>query len=283
MEIPTEADWQFHPDDLDAACAYKNFHGKSFDEAVRMFGDNTLSHQEDLMYMPAGVFGFYLKAYIAYFLSNPTEVGPDAPSGFVSLIRFKAEHDSEMIRPLWSEIEPVLEYLAGHQDEFDANWEVYGCFRSEIHEMADFGFETTFDSSAPEIVPDSVTLSEMAYSNKTVRWPVALQIFHHSGIDQLNAGSRKEDILRTFGKPDAIGGGDHPQFGLIPEWVRYHRPLGTLRFEFEGTAITSVTFMPPMGSSGIPPEIEAFLDPQVRNRLSWFLAPLPPPLETERD
>ena len=146
MEIPTEADWRsdsVDPDliNLDAAWAYKNFHGKTFDEAVRLFEDNALHYQEDLSYMPSRVFGFYLKAFIAYLMSDAARDDADAASCFFSLIRFKAEHDRARIIPLWAEIEPILKVFAKRQDDLGADWAAYGSFRSRIRQIVAFGFE----------------------------------------------------------------------------------------------------------------------------------------------
>jgi hypothetical protein len=284
MEIPTDEDWpRPDPDYLDEAWAYKNFHGKSFEEAVRLFEDNSLHYQEDLMYMPVKVFGYYLKAYIAYLTSDAARGDSDGASCFVRLIRFKAEHDREAIAQFWPIIEPALKHLVEHQEDYEADWEIYGCFRSLAREIVQFGFETTFDTATPEIVPDNVSLRQMAYTNRNVTLAVAIQVFRNSGINEIDINSCREDILRVFGPPDDTGGGDHPEFGLIPEWIRYRQPLCTLRFEFDGDSISSVTFMPPMGSSGVPPEVEKFLSPETLERLAFLLAPLPSPPKARPD
>jgi len=65
MNVPTEDDWRSsEPRGLDEECAYENFHGKTVGEAVRLFEENSIRYQEDLMYMPRRVFGYYLPACI---------------------------------------------------------------------------------------------------------------------------------------------------------------------------------------------------------------------------
>jgi hypothetical protein len=138
MEIPTAEDWQFEeqPPDLDEAWAYKNFYGKTFEEAVRLFEENAFHYQEDLYYMPGRVFGFYLKAFIAYLMSDAARGECDAASSFIHLIRSKAKNRRDDIIPLWPEIEPALRRLAEHQADYGADREVYGSFRKRVGEIA---------------------------------------------------------------------------------------------------------------------------------------------------
>ena len=73
MNIPTKSDWAHHPDDLDAAWAERNFLGKTREQAVAMFEENSLNHQEDIMFMPIPCFAFYTHAYIDYLMSDKSE------------------------------------------------------------------------------------------------------------------------------------------------------------------------------------------------------------------
>jgi len=62
MDIPTEDDWRSEPWDLDVEYAYSNFHGKTMAEAIQLFEENALRHEEDVLFMPSRVFGYYLRA-----------------------------------------------------------------------------------------------------------------------------------------------------------------------------------------------------------------------------
>jgi hypothetical protein len=250
MNVPTEDDWRSEVWSLDTEWAYKNFHGKTAEEAVPLFEESALIYQEDLTYMPSRVFGYYLKAYITYLMSAAARGDSDGASCFISLINFRIEHKRDDIIPLWPEIEPVLKKLAEHQDDFEAEWVIYGSFRARIHEIVRQGFNTSFDTTVPEIVPESVTLREMAFGVRIVPLPVAVQVFRNSGIDQIDSASRKPDILRVFGPPDNAGGGDHPKYGHVPDWIRYDRPDCVIRFEFDGDSISNVMFTPPIHSTG---------------------------------
>lgn len=98
-------------------------------EAVVLFQKNALCYQEDLMYMPSRVFGYYLRAYLNYLLSNDSANDSDGASCFFSLIKYKLEWQPEDLQPLWPEIRPVLERLAANQPFFDADYDIYGSFQ----------------------------------------------------------------------------------------------------------------------------------------------------------
>ncbi len=274
MNVPTEDDWRSEPWGLDTAWAYENFHGKTKEEAVQLFEENALFYQEHLLYMPNRVFGYYLKTYITYLMSDVAKGDSDGASCFISLISFKAKYKCDDIMGLWPEIEPVLKKLADQQNDFDADWVIYGSFRSRIHEIVQRGFHVSFETATPEIVPTSVSIREMAGTCRLLPWPVAVQVFCNSGTSQIDATARKPDILRIFGPPDDAGGGDHPEYGYIPEWVNYKYRQYSIHFEFDGDSISTVMFMPPIRSTGTTPVEEKKVDPLV----AWnFLFEPPPP------
>ena len=274
MEIPSDKDWHGHdPENLDEAYAYKNFFGKSFEEAVRLFEANAIHYQEDLGYMPGPVFGFYLKAFMAYLVSEAARGDCDGASCFVSHIEFKAEHDPAILRPYWSSIEPVLRYVVEHQDDYGAQWSIYGSFRSRALAIAQRGFELSFDATTPEVVPEDATIDTMAYSNRALSLTTAIQVLRNSGINAIDEHSSQADVTRVFGSPQKVVGGEHPTYGSILCAFLYDLPQCTLRVEFNGDLINRLTFMPPQGSSGVDPRIEPFLDPDTVKALSRLLAP----------
>lgn len=245
MDVPTKEDWPSEPCDLDEACAYKHFHGKTLVEAVRLFAENASMFSEDLMYMPCRVFGYYVEAYMTYLTSDAARGDSEAASCFIGLIDHKTKYGRNYIIPLWHRIEPVLKKLAEQQENYDEEWVIYGSFRARINEIVRRGFDASFDAATPETVPKSVTVQQMVGSHRTVPWPVAVQIFRNSGVGQLDASSRKRDVLQVFGVPDATGGGVHPKYGHIPDWIRYDHPHRLLRFQFDGDFISGVAFMHP--------------------------------------
>jgi hypothetical protein len=243
MLPPDEDDWLSEPWGPDTRWAYKTFGGKSRDEAVRLFEENFLHHREAIVHMPGRVFGYYLGAYIDFLTSDAARGDADVASCFIDDIDFLAQSHPDRIGALWPDIAPVLRMLAERQDDFGADWAIYGSFRARIRELATRGYDVSFVATGPEIVPETVTIGDMRY--RFVSLAVAVQIFRNSGVDRLDEASTKEDILRVFGPPHAAGGGEHPKYGFIPDWMRYDRPDGSIRFAFDGDAVHDVGFLPP--------------------------------------
>lgn len=241
---PDEADWRIEPWGLDTEWAYKYFGGKTRDEAVRLFEKRIPCHPDALVSMPGRVLGYYLGSYIDYLTSDAARGDADGASCFISDIDLLTEFHPDRIRPLWADVVPVLKMLAERQEDFGADWAIYGSFRAQLQEVAGRGFDLPFDVTGPEIVPATVTIRDVC---RFVPLAVAVQVFHNSGIDQLDDSSTRSDVLRVFGPPDAAGGGEHPQYGPIPDWVRYDRGDGCIRFSFDGEAVGDVGFLPPPG------------------------------------
>lgn len=125
--IPTEADWRSEPWDLDVACAYEHFAGKSLDEAVRLFKDNALYYQEDVMFMPRACFPFYAKAYIDYLLSDDSQGDSDGASCFFALVEVRSG-EIRSDRSLAAMVAQALHHLATRQQWYDADMPLYGDF-----------------------------------------------------------------------------------------------------------------------------------------------------------
>ena len=132
------------------------------------------------------MFGYYLRAFIAYLFSANARDDSDAASCFVSLIDFKAKEKPDDLRPHWAEIEPVLKLLAETQNLAE-DWVIYGSLRSRIADIVASGFSVSFDTALPELVPVSVTISEMAAfgGSRPVSMVIASQIFANSGLSEI--------------------------------------------------------------------------------------------------
>jgi hypothetical protein len=133
--VPTLEDWHSEPWDLDIPYAFKHFNGKTIEESVPLFEENALCYQEDLMFMPSRVFGYYLRAYMAYLLSSASANDSDGASCFIGLIEHKLPWKPADIRPLWPEIRSVLERLAANQQFFEADSEIYGSFQQRAEAL----------------------------------------------------------------------------------------------------------------------------------------------------
>lgn len=245
MNIPTEDDWRSEAWSLDTEWAYKHFFGKTLEEAVRLFETNSFIYDEDLMYMPVRVVGYYLRAYFAYMASSGEVDEPIDAGGFVRLIRFEAEHRPDVVTPLWPEIEPLLRRAAEARDVEgdDLDWVSHYGNRVVIQEIARRGFPLTFDPTPPETVPECVGAWEMASHLASVPLPIAAQVIRHAGLGSLDPDARKADVLRVLGPPTRSGGGEHPTIGTIPDWIVYEYPGFCVRVQFDGDTVTGVMFL----------------------------------------
>ena len=83
----------------DDGCAIRHFFGKSIDEGVKLFEENALRYQEDLLYMPLLPFGYYIKAFEKYLNNKSSEGDSDAASCYLDLVDFKLKEQPCHIRP----------------------------------------------------------------------------------------------------------------------------------------------------------------------------------------
>lgn len=133
--IPTEADWRSEPWDLDIPYAYKNFAGKSHEQAVALFQQNALCYQEDVMFMPRACFMFYVRAYIEYLLSAASQGDADGANCFFSLVESRA-NDIRGNAVVLSTVEQVLRHLATRQEWYDADSAFYPNFAERAEHSA---------------------------------------------------------------------------------------------------------------------------------------------------
>lgn len=125
--VPSESDWRSEPWDLDIPYAYKHFAGKSFEEAVKLFEENAIYYQEDIMFMPQACFPFYARAYMAYLRSDASKGDSDGANCFFGLAEFRAEQ-IKSDPSLLSDFAHCLDHLAKRQDYYEADVDIYGSF-----------------------------------------------------------------------------------------------------------------------------------------------------------
>lgn len=135
---PTKADWgsasgEFG--DMDVEYAFDKFAGKPYEEAMRLFETtDLLSRVENLSFMPAVPFRYYILVYRDYVVSRrPFELNfgfdaPTAASTFLGLILEKLERQPEDIRPVLKELLPAAQDVSRRQAEYDADEDIYGRF-----------------------------------------------------------------------------------------------------------------------------------------------------------
>lgn len=128
--IPNANDWlPVGPEsELDDGYAYKNFFGRSLQQAVNQFEENAIFYQEDLMYMPKVPFLFYLQAYIKYLRSEKSVGDSDGASCFLGLIEFKVKEDWNDFDGRFQNYISDINFVADNQEKYDADIDIYGSF-----------------------------------------------------------------------------------------------------------------------------------------------------------
>lgn len=128
MTLPTRQDINVH-DSLDERSACEHFLGKSLDEAEALFRENALYYQEDLMFMGASAFRFYVSAAIGYIQSEAATHDSDIIICFASILEHRLEFEAEKLVAVASQLFAVCRYILAHYDRFDLSPEVYGDLR----------------------------------------------------------------------------------------------------------------------------------------------------------
>lgn len=125
MTLPTRQDINVH-DSLDERSACEHFLGKSLVEAEALFRENSLYYQEDLMFMGASAFRFYVQAAISYIQSEAATGDSDMINCFAAILEHRLEAEADELRPVAGHLAAVCGYVVKHYDRFDLAPEIYG-------------------------------------------------------------------------------------------------------------------------------------------------------------
>ena len=134
MRTPSKSSWGvIEKNNLDAECAFKQFAGKSPEEAEKMFRDNALHYQEDLLAMPSIAFNYYAPVFAKYVLSHSAKSDSDGASSFLHMViellqanRSLANQKTEQI------LISASKHVAMRQAFYNADIDIYGEF-SELY------------------------------------------------------------------------------------------------------------------------------------------------------
>lgn len=97
--LPTRQEINVY-DSLDERSACEHFLGKTLEEAEALFRENSLYYQEDLMFMGASAFRFYVQAAINY-IQSESAIGDGAIiSCFASILEHRLEHEPQALAPV---------------------------------------------------------------------------------------------------------------------------------------------------------------------------------------
>jgi hypothetical protein len=128
MTLPTRQDINVY-DSLDERSACEHFLGKSLEEAEALFRENSLYYQEDLMFMGASAFRFYVQAAVSYIQSEAATGDSAIISCFASILENRLENEAGELRPVAERLASICGYILEHYDRFDLTPEIYGDVR----------------------------------------------------------------------------------------------------------------------------------------------------------
>ena len=134
MTLPTRQEINVH-DSLDERTACEHFLGKSLAEAEALFREASLAYQEDLMFMGASAFRFYVQAAISYIQSESATGDSDIISCFASILEHRLEYEAEELRPVADRLASICGYILEHYDRFDLMSEIYGDVRPRFQAL----------------------------------------------------------------------------------------------------------------------------------------------------
>lgn len=132
MRLPTASEINPIPEFLDGQCAVKHFLGKSLEEAEALFRENALYYQEDLMFMGAKAFRFYVHAYIGDIRSEAAGRNSSAIHGLIALIEYRLEDEPQELAAVAKDLCAACEFIVEHYDTYDLIPEVYGDLRPRL-------------------------------------------------------------------------------------------------------------------------------------------------------
>lgn len=126
--LPERKDFNPNPGDLDEQSAWKQFGGKSLDEAYEHFLTNPFGYQEDFMFMGPAAFLYYFPVIELFLASIPRDIdSPDLTAHILAkAIQFQLENSDALrasellmsrIRSLPNKVIPQIPKLAEKPDD----------------------------------------------------------------------------------------------------------------------------------------------------------------------
>ena len=118
MTIPAREDINIHnsPDEI---LAVEHFLGKNLSEAEKLFSQNPLYYQEDLMWMGVVAFRFYIQAAISYIQSEAADNDYDTINCLAGILEFRLKHEYQELRPIAGKLMTLCRYILKNLDKFD--------------------------------------------------------------------------------------------------------------------------------------------------------------------
>lgn len=141
LKIPGETDWIGYESDLDVKYAHRLMYGKSNEEIQHLFdGTQSIDRADELLFMPKRAFQYYIFAFAQYLMSSEAKGNSDAASPFLRLLIAREERDPSSVSMIYRKLQPIVDYVATHQEWFDADPDIYGSFLelgTRLHELCE--------------------------------------------------------------------------------------------------------------------------------------------------
>lgn len=120
---------------LDERHACKMFLDKSIEEAEKLFCENALFYQEDLMWMGPIAFRFYVEAAIRCIQSETSSGDSDIICCLASVLEFRM--GPELV-PIAAKLALICAYIVEQCERFDLTPKIYGDVRARyrVHQRA---------------------------------------------------------------------------------------------------------------------------------------------------
>jgi hypothetical protein len=134
MTLPTRDEINIH-DSLDERSACEHFLGKTQEQAEALFRENSLYYQEDLMFMGASAFRFYVQALIRYIRSEAATDDSDIINCFAGILEHRLAHEAEELRPAARRLGSICGYILEHYERFDLTPDIYGDLRPRFQAL----------------------------------------------------------------------------------------------------------------------------------------------------
>lgn len=128
--IPGESAWHGYESDFEVSYMHERFYGKSNADVQKYFGGGrSIERAEELRRAPRPVFQYYVQAFASFVRSKQAAGDSDSASTFLGLLKTREELDPGSVKEIYTSLAECVDFIAGHQDYFDADVDIYGDFR----------------------------------------------------------------------------------------------------------------------------------------------------------
>lgn len=129
-KIPGPDEWSGYDQDGEIRHAYKLMFGKAIADLQLYFGGvQSIQRAHELLFMPRRAFQYYVLAFSEFMRSDSATDDSDSASSFLRLLLAREKRDPGSVAEIYTEVAPVVDVVANHQDHFGADPNIYGDFQ----------------------------------------------------------------------------------------------------------------------------------------------------------